>query len=192
MNPISFGLDLLLAVLLVATFAMGWQVNRRLKGLKQSQAGFVDAVAQLDRAAQHAEAGLDQLRAATDEALELLSGRIEKARELVVKLEALNAEAFALTRSQPSPSPAPQPSPAPASMLAERVRPVSSPSAAGAIAAAEAVVRKLSEDRLDEPRSATAALRPGRPTPMRAPIDDDLFETPAAFPAGDATLRGRL
>lgn len=104
MSPISLALNLLLAGLLLMTLLFGWILNRRLKALKDSHAGFANAVGDLDRAAQRAETGLMELRATTDQAVELLTGRIEKARELADRLEtatlrAENAEKSVLARS---------------------------------------------------------------------------------------------
>ena len=110
MSPISISLNLLLAALLLATLTLGWRLNRRLKALRDGHVGFAMAVEALDAAAARAERGLAELRAATDETVEFLSGRIEKGRELAVKLERLTAVA-AQTPDRPA---APLPAPAPA------------------------------------------------------------------------------
>jgi hypothetical protein len=91
MSPIALSLNLLLAVLLLGALAVGFRLERRLKALRDSHKGFAEAVGDLDRAAARAETGLANLRTATDEALELLVGRIEKARDLAVKLDQLVA-----------------------------------------------------------------------------------------------------
>ena len=80
MSPIALIINLFLAMLLLAALVVGVSLNKRLKALKDGQAGFANAVADLDRAAARAHAGLAELRAATDEALDLLGGRITKAR----------------------------------------------------------------------------------------------------------------
>jgi hypothetical protein len=98
MSPISLSLELLLAVLLVAALGFGWRLERRLKGLRESHGQFAQAVADLDRAAHRAEVGLAELREATDEAIDLLAGRIEKARELAAKLEKLTQDGAAITQ----------------------------------------------------------------------------------------------
>ncbi len=89
MNLISLSMNLLLAGLLLAALVMGWRLNRRLKALRDSHEGFAAAVADLNTAAARAEQGLSDLRAATDEAVDLLADRIEKGRNLAGKLERL-------------------------------------------------------------------------------------------------------
>lgn len=87
MSLVAIALNLLLASLLFAALLMGWRLNARLKALRESQDGFAKAVADLDAAAQRAEQGLADLRAATDEAADSLSDRIEKARALTARLD---------------------------------------------------------------------------------------------------------
>jgi hypothetical protein len=87
MSIVAIGMNLMLAGLLIAALVMGLRLNGRLKALRDSHEGFAKAVADLDAAALRAEQGLADLRAATDEALDLLGERIEKARALSQKLE---------------------------------------------------------------------------------------------------------
>jgi len=89
MSIIGIGLNLLLACLLGAALAMGWRLNKRLQALRDSHDGFATAVRELNAAAERAEQGLADLRAATDEATDALGDRIHKGRELVQKLERL-------------------------------------------------------------------------------------------------------
>jgi hypothetical protein len=89
MSFVGVALNLLLAGLLAAALAMGWRLNRRLKALRDSHEGFAIAVRELDTAAARAEKGLAELRTATDEAIDLLGDRIDKARTLAAKLEKL-------------------------------------------------------------------------------------------------------
>jgi hypothetical protein len=93
MDFVGVGMDLLLAALLLAALAYGVRLERRLKALRDSQAGFAEAVRALDTAAARAEAGLDSLRRAADEAHDGLHDRILKARELKAELERLIARA---------------------------------------------------------------------------------------------------
>jgi hypothetical protein len=93
MSLIALAMNVLLACLLGAALVMGWRLNRRLAVLRESHEGFAKAVAELDTAAQRAEQGLADLRAATVEAVDLLADRIEKARELAQKLERLGQQA---------------------------------------------------------------------------------------------------
>jgi hypothetical protein len=174
-------MDLTLVLLLLAALGFGMRLERRLKTLKEGQASFVGAVADLDRAAQRAEAGLADLRAATEEAVDRLGGRIDKARELAARLERLTADAARPVARAPAPASAPPlqaraPVRAPAS-----ARPPPSPDPE---AAAEELVLRLTERqalaaapvrRLDEPRPVMRS---------RASIDDDLFEASPRLAGG--------
>lgn len=93
MSPVSLGLDGLLTLLLLAALLMGARLNGKLKSLRESQAGFVKAVADLDLAAGRAEAGLSALRAATQEAHDALLTRIETARTLSARLDRASEDA---------------------------------------------------------------------------------------------------
>jgi hypothetical protein len=93
MSFVGIALNLLLAILLGAALAMGWRLNRRLKALRDSHDSFAVAVRELNAAAARAEKGLADLRTSTDEAIDLLSDRIEKGRALATKLEKLIAQA---------------------------------------------------------------------------------------------------
>jgi hypothetical protein len=204
MSPISIGLNLLLATLLGLTLWLGWRLNRRLTALRDGQSQFAAAVADLDRAAARAERGLAQLRAAGDETLELLSGRVEKGRELATRLERLN-DAAHVTLDRAAAERAVQPPPA----LAV-VRPTLPPAIAAlqkvwgtlpsgksaadlsleeAEAAAESLVLKLSKAEVlpDEPVSPLASRMAAK---SRTIVDDDLFETPAR-PAPRILVGGR-
>lgn len=166
MSLIAIGLNVLLAGLLAAALAVGFRLNGRLKALKDSHEGFAKAVADLDAAAQRAEQGLADLRAATDEATDLLADRIEKARALAAKLETLTQRGMA----------------APAV-------------GAAASAGREDLDLELKLDRPVERRlgallAAAREARPQRPAPERrreAPppramrFEDDLFEDPDAL-----------
>jgi chromosome segregation ATPase len=200
MSPISIGLNLLLATLLGLTLWLGWRLNRRLTALRDGQAQFAAAVADLDRAAARAERGLAQLRAAGDETLELLSGRVEKGRELATRLERLNdtaratldqaahlqaqaqAQAQAQVASGPSRAKASLP-PAIAALQkvwgeAPSAKSASELSLEEAEAAAESLVLKLSKAEVleDSPVTSLASRIAAK---SRTIVDDDLFETPA-------------
>lgn len=96
MSIVGIAMNLVLAALLAAALGMGWRLNRRLKTLREGQEGFAVAVRELNAAAARAEQGLADLRAASDEAIDLLSDRIEKGRALAAKLEKLTQAAPAL------------------------------------------------------------------------------------------------
>lgn len=106
MSEIALTMNLLLMALLLVALGMGWTLNRRLKALRDSQAGFAKAVSELDGAAKRAEAGLSDLRSATAEANQVLSERISMARDLAGKLEDRIAVA---SRPPPAREPAPKP-----------------------------------------------------------------------------------
>jgi len=93
MSPVVLALDLLLVSLLVLTLVLGVRLNGRLKGLKQSHAGFERAVAELNQAAARAEAGLAALRETSAEAHDALLERIDTARALTSRLERANFQA---------------------------------------------------------------------------------------------------
>jgi hypothetical protein len=183
MSPVSLALNLLLATLLGLTLALGWRLNKRLKTLREGQEGFAQAVADLDRAAGRAERGLADLRAATDEAVEFLSGRIDKGRELAAKLERLTATAGASLDAAP-----PSRIAAMEQLWAKPTSPSVSASTDDHEAAAESLVLKLSEV-LDR-RSGTPAdnVQPLSQR-SRAPVDDDLFEVAPRASAFDVAPR---
>jgi ElaB/YqjD/DUF883 family membrane-anchored ribosome-binding protein len=87
MSIVGLVLNLVLVGLLVAALFVGLRLNKRLKALRDSHDGFASAVRELNSAAQRAEQGLADLRAATDEAVDLLADRIEKGRALATRLE---------------------------------------------------------------------------------------------------------
>jgi len=160
MSLVSVAMNLLLAGLLVAALVMGYRLNRRLKALRESHEGFAVAVRELNTAAARAEQGLADLRAATDEAVDLLADRIEKGRTLAAKLEKL---------VQDAPAAAPRREPALDPDLAQERR-------LGALLAAAREARA-------RPERLTRREPAARPKPA---FEDDLFEDPAPEP----NLRG--
>ncbi len=144
-----------------------------------------------------AASGLAELRAATDESVDLLSSRIERARELSGKLEKLNDNAAAtadrlasaprrepMSRESMSREPLERSPVRAASPVEPRPR-TPQPRDAGArlsdpVAAVENLILRLSEQDMVEPAPASRAAPPPRPARTRAPIDDDLFEGPAS------------
>jgi len=183
MSPVSLAMNLLLAVLLLLALGFGWRLERRLKALKAGHADFTKAVADLDRAAMRASAGLAELRVATDESIDLLSSRIERARELAGKLEKLNDNAAATVErlaTQPRREPMDRPAAHRTPPIAEaRSRPRQAPHS-DPVAAVENLILRLSEQDMIETAPTRAPPAAPRPARARAPIDDDLFEGPAA------------
>ena len=186
MSLIAIGMNLLLAGLLVAAMVVGIRLNRRLKALKDSHSGFEIAVRELNIAAVRAEQGLADLRAATDEATDMLSDRIEKGRALAAKLEKLVSAAPELPRAMAAErAPRPMPSVAPPlreSNTEERLSKLLS--MARSRIQAEGIL-DLDDERptpAPEPLVGRAPL-PGRR--ISASLDDDLFEdAPVAFDRG--------
>lgn len=105
MSVAAIVMNMVLSGLLLAALAFGWRLERRLKALKDSHDSFARAVADLDTAAARAEQGLADLRAATDEAAETLSDRIETAKALSARLErGVSASSTPIVQDQPRPT----------------------------------------------------------------------------------------
>ena len=102
MSLIAVAMNILLVGLLLAALGLGWRLDRRLRAVRDGQSAFTRAVAELDTAAGRAQAGLAELRAATDEAIELLGGRIVRAREASERLDQSLARAEAMPRPAPA------------------------------------------------------------------------------------------
>jgi len=174
MSLIAIGMNVLLAGLLVAAMVVGVRLNRRLKALRDSHDGFEAAVRELNLAATRAEQGLADLRAATDEATDLLSDRIEKGRALATKLEKLVAAAPELPRAaHPERAPRAMPSVAPPP------REASTEDRLGALLAMArsrlAAEREVPAERTPQPEPLVG--RPALPGRRLQPaVDDDLFE----------------
>jgi hypothetical protein len=163
MSLIGLAMNLLLAALLLAALLMGWRLNRRLAALRDSHDGFAVAVAELNTAAGRAEQGLADLRAATDEAVDILGDRIEKGRTLATRLERL-IEHAAVPQRQATP---------PASIV------VDDPVAERRLGALLAAAREARPERVMPPLRAQS-LRDEpmeRAAPRARPrVEDDLFD----------------
>lgn len=158
MSFVGLAMNLLLAILLAAALVMGWRLNRRLKALRDSHEGFAVAVRELNMAAARAEQGLADLRAATDEAVDILGDRIDKGRALAAKLEKLTEAAPAARRASPEDED-----------LAQERR-------LGALLAAAREARA-------KPERLVRREPIARPKPA---FEDDLFEEPAPEPGRGA------
>jgi hypothetical protein len=194
MSLIGIAMNLLLAGLLMAAMVVGVRLNRRLKALKDSHSHFESAVRDLNMAAARAEQGLADLRAATDEATDLLSDRIEKGRALAAKLERLTAAAPALPAAPPA---RPQAAPGRPQLTREDARARAEDVAAafaggtaeqrlGALLAAVRTARSQPETLVEPVTRVEADPLVGRaPLPGRrvTAVDDDLFEDAPATPA---------
>jgi hypothetical protein len=89
MSPVAIGLDIMLVGLLLTALFVGWKLNRNLKAMQAGQAGFIQAVAELDVAAARAESGLRALKAASEDVHDELLTRIETARGLIARLDSI-------------------------------------------------------------------------------------------------------
>lgn len=188
MTVVALALNVFLAVLLIVALAFGWRLERRLKALRDSHAGFAKAVADLDQAAARAEQGLADLRAATDEASEALADRIERATLLAARLDER------INRPLVTPPPAAAP-------VAARPEPVA-PKGERRLKAEdferllerEAKARPPGGAPRAEPEPGPPPARPSAPkeTPRsRARVDDDLFEGPVDPPSPGSSFRAR-
>lgn len=174
MTLIGIVMNLTLAGLLLATLVVGMRLNRRLGALRDSHDGFEVAVRDLNLAAQRAEQGLADLRAATDEATDTLSDRIEKGRALALQLERLISAAPELPKSVSADRVAPA-RPMPAAM------PLRETAAENRLATLLAVARA----RIEAQGANESETRMGDDLPPRRDaqsarlpvnLDDDLFE----------------
>ena len=152
MNPIVLSLEGLLAVLLAATLFFGIKLERKLKALRNSQAGFATAVRDLDAAAARTEAGLDALRFATENARDLLVQRMESAQTMALRLEAITSEADTAAMRARSAAES-------AETSVERVANAAAASAAAAAVTAAAEARASSEVRASAEARAAAEIR---------------------------------
>ena len=169
MSPVSAGLDGLLALLLLLALGLGLKLNARLKTLREGQAGFAAAVIELNQAAARAEAGLVALKAASDTAHDDLLARIETARGLVGRLERAGEQASRHLEALPDrQAPAPRPAGAGGSLAA-----------IAALAEGRLIERggSQSEGRAESGLETRTAPPPAPRRPVRAAIDEDLFET---------------
>jgi hypothetical protein len=174
MSIIGLVLNGLLVVLLLVAIVVGLRLSRRLKVLRDTHEGFAGAVVDLNRAAARAEQGLADLRAATDEATDMLAERIEKGRALAAKLERLieaapsraepRAEARLQRLLEEAPARADRAVPPPPEEMERRL---------GALLAAAREVRP-SPSPVSPPLRREAASRLAVRTPDDELFDDDL------------------
>ncbi len=87
MNAVAFCLDLILASLLLAALVVGLRLDRKLKALKDSQSGFVGAVAELDASLVKAQDSLAALKGAAAHAEAAIADRIQDAKGITARLD---------------------------------------------------------------------------------------------------------
>jgi hypothetical protein len=186
MTGVAVVLQGLLSLLLIAALAYGARLERKLRELRESQAGFAKAVQELNQAAARAESGLAMLRTSTEVAREELADRIDTARSLAARLEAVASDA-ALTVKR-----------------LEATQTVSAPSAMGRWRDAPEGPRESADEIFNLQRSDRFAIKPSgpagppsrdgeekRPAPARRLRSDEELFAPAEAPA-PATPADRL
>jgi len=208
MSSIATTIELMLGMLLLAALFVGIRLDKRLRLLREGEAGFALAVDELNTAALRAEAGLSELKTTIRAAESELADRLQDARaannrlqanlakvsEASDRLENLIVRAPIAARTA---SPAPSRSEPAQSARANQpdlevfnlTRPVSPPDMGAAAAGARephTSWRPVGGDaRALQRAAATAArgfglgVRPDATPRSRARVDDDLFETPA-------------
>jgi hypothetical protein len=167
MSAIALGMNLFLAVLLLAALFVGWRLERRLRGLRDSHTLFARAVGDLDGAVGRAQAGLSELREATDEAIDLLGGRLARAREASDRLEKAiaDAERGASRVSERGPDPAFAP-----------LRMGRAPEARTEALAPTNLKGLMELAELARPDTGIGIVKMPPRAPARPAFDDDLFE----------------
>jgi len=163
MSLVALAMNGLLILLLGAALVMGLRLNSRLKAVRDGQVAFTGAVAALDAATARAQQGLAELRAATDETLELLGGRIVRAREATERLDAALARAADL----------PLQTPIRAEPMAAAPSQPSRPGASGPMGL-QALLARLEAEPLAKPEPEAPQIA-RRPPTRPASVDDDLF-----------------
>lgn len=85
----TFALDIFLIVLLVLAIGYGFALNRRIVALRRDQKDLDKLAASFNAATQRAEAGVSQLRAATENSVRSLQQTIAKAEAIMGDLDYL-------------------------------------------------------------------------------------------------------
>ncbi|HUA53053.1 MAG TPA: DUF6468 domain-containing protein [Candidatus Sulfotelmatobacter sp.] len=173
---LSLFLDVIVAVLLVATIFYAAMLNRRLAGLRSNKAELEALIHTFGEACARAEAGVKTLRSATDEATRLqayldrsqalrddLSFLLDRGSGLADRLEGGVRSARVEVQSRPMPASDPEPAPGRAG---RPLRGEPRPGAAEPEPMPPPRVRPLRE-RVDEAAVAAAAVTPG-PAPIDA------------------------
>jgi hypothetical protein len=86
MNPITFALEGMLAILLAACLFYFWRLDRKLSALRNGQDGVRAAASELAQATAQAEAAVRAMRAASQDAGRDLQARINDARATADRL----------------------------------------------------------------------------------------------------------
>ena len=140
MSSIAVTIEMMLGMLLLAALFVGIRLDKRLRALREGEAGFALAVDELNTAALRAEAGLAELKTTIRQAEVDLGDRLQdakaasarlqqnlaKAGEASDRLENLIVRAPIAARTA-TPAPAPQAEPAPRPSRVAEVRPQGEP-----------------------------------------------------------------
>ncbi|MEZ5995112.1 MAG: DUF6468 domain-containing protein [Hyphomonadaceae bacterium] len=86
MSPITFGIELVLAIMLAACLFFFWRLDRKLAALRSGQDGALAAAAELAQATAQAEAAVRSLRLTAQESGRDLQARINDARATADRL----------------------------------------------------------------------------------------------------------
>jgi hypothetical protein len=86
---LTFALDIFLIVLLVLAIGYGFVLNRRIVALRRDQKDLNKLAASFNSATQRAEAGVSQLRAATENSVRSLQQTIAKAETIIGDMDYL-------------------------------------------------------------------------------------------------------
>lgn len=81
-SGISIFVDLLIVALLITTIAFAAVLNRRLTALRQNRAEFERVIAEFNHAAARAEAGVERLKAASEQTGKTLQQAVTKGQSL--------------------------------------------------------------------------------------------------------------
>lgn len=170
-------LQTIFSLLVIAALAYGVRLNRKLVELRDGQAAFARAVADLDGAAARAQAGLEALRVATDTAQAELADRVDEARLLAGRLEAAVSDAALSVRRLETAARArvaePEPTGRTEAETPHRPEPIiikRTPARPVEPAAEPAALARPSETSTERLRRVAALLRPEpEPVPARAP-----------------------
>lgn len=196
MTPIAFALNGTLMLLLLLALAVGLKLERRLRGLRDSQANFAKAALELNAAIARAETGLSDIRTAMTDVEQTLTERVDEARAAVKKLE------HAMTRLPAAPAPVAASTaepvtpplvsarlgPMPALAPITATGPAPNPEDMAGLPIKDLLARLRGSLPLDAGQSqpSTRASRETAPATeivrSRARVDDDLFETTNPFP----------
>jgi uncharacterized protein DUF6468 len=181
MTTVAFALNALLVFLLLAAMMVGFRLERRLRGLRDSHAGFAQAALDLNAAIARAETGLADMRTALTDAEETLTERVDEARAAARKLEAAMRGVRELPhqfRDAPQTVAAPPARPAPQPLAAQTQDDIDALPIKDLLARLRGAlpIEDRGQAEVLNLRERTAPLAPPLAARSRARVDDDLFD----------------